>query len=498
MEFVIKKVDWVSPHALFEIFRSDYASLLHSGKNGQYSILGLDPFLRIRSKNSDTEVFQNDTVTHYSGDPLILLREKISEMAPKFRRDFFADLPFIGGAMGYFSYDFGVTFENIKQRVKDDLLTPDLFFVFPSKIFVFDHEKRQIYLLLYGQNRTALSQGLQAIEERLQSKTDDRYDDDLSIDRTLLRNFPVHYNVDRRRRTHSKPLAQVASDVLTRLQSKHIESNLTFPQYLKKIGKIQEYLRKGETYQVNFSQRFCVDVDSDPFLIYKRISTLNPSPFQAYFEFPDIRIVSASPERLCRLYLSGKQWIVETSPIKGTVLRGKTSQIDEENRLKLLHSLKDRAELDMIVDLARNDIGRVCVHGSVRVTDHRRTEEYSHVWHTVSDVSGILAPQHAFVDVIRSAFPGGSITGCPKKRTMEIIDELEDYKRGIYTGSCGYIGYDGAMDFNIMIRTIAFKDGKAYFQAGGGIVADSEAEKEYQETLHKAAAMRESILLASP
>ena len=252
---------------------------------------------------------------------------------------------------------------------------------------------------------------------------------------------------------------------------------------------MKKFLLEGETYQTNFSQRFQANCTADPWLIYKKLTTLNPSPFACYFDYPDFQIASCSPELL--LKKTGRK--IETWPIKGTVKRGKNEKEDAKLITQLLNSEKDEAELNMIVDLERNDLGKVSETGSVKVESHREIQKYSHVIHTVSKISGQLHYQKDFFDAFASLFPGGSITGCPKKRTMEIIDKLEDYHRGVYTGSAGYINFSGDGILNILIRTFLFKNNNCYFNSGGGIVIDSQAEAEYEESLHKAEALKKAL-----
>ena len=271
-------------------------------------------------------------------------------------------------------------------------------------------------------------------------------------------------------------------------------------EYEKNIAKIHELLRAGETYEVNFAQRFSGEFDGDPLEVFRRLNEANPSPHACYFNFDPITVVSCSPERLVlgRRVLNPKKeerMLLETRPIKGTVPRGTTPGEDAKYIEQLLASKKDEAELNMIVDLARNDLGRVCETGSVEVTEHRAVESYSHVHHTMSNVRGVLRKDLDWVDAMEALFPGGSITGAPKYRTMQIIDNLEPCLRGIYTGSAGYIDEDGQFDFNILIRTIAFnrETQKYSYHSGGAIVTDSVAKEEYQETLQKAAALKNAL-----
>lgn len=272
------------------------------------------------------------------------------------------------------------------------------------------------------------------------------------------------------------------------------KSNFSKKTYLEKIRAIKEYLYAGETYQVNFSQRFETQFDGDAFDLYQKITSINPSSFQFFMETPEFAVISNSPERLMRI---SADRAIETRPIKGTAPRGKTPEEDAQMEVALLASQKERAELTMIVDLARNDLGKICRPGSVEVTEHRTVERYSHVMHTVSNVRGRLENNADWYDALRALHPGGSITGCPKLRTMEIIAQLENCPRGIYCGTAGYIDISGACDFNIMIRTMLLeksgKGGKLTFHGGGGIVVDSDPLKEYEEVMQKSQAILAAI-----
>ncbi len=259
------------------------------------------------------------------------------------------------------------------------------------------------------------------------------------------------------------------------------------------MATAREYICAGDIFQVNLSQRFEVGLNISPYKLYQRLRRINPAPFACYLNFKDINIVSASPERFLRVR---SDW-VETRPIKGTRPRGKTEAEDKTLAQELLSSVKDRAENVMIVDLERNDIGRVCRYATVRVTELAILEKFPTVFHLTSTVVGRLRPDKGRVDLLKAAFPGGSITGAPKVRAMEIIDELEPTRRSVYTGSIGYLSFAGDMDLNIVIRTILVKGGKAYFQVGGGIVYDSEPEAEYQETLDKGKALIQALKLSS-
>jgi para-aminobenzoate synthetase component 1 len=264
-----------------------------------------------------------------------------------------------------------------------------------------------------------------------------------------------------------------------------IKKQFSEEHYCKSVQRAIDYIFAGDIFQVNFTQRFQGELHEPPYQLYKRFRSINPAPYGCYLHFPDVIVASGSPERF--ILVRGRQ--VETRPIKGTRPRCGDLEKDQKSRAELLVSEKDRAELVMIIDLERNDLGRVCEIGSVRVPDLITLEEYPTVYHLVSTVVGTLRPGDTAIDLIKAAFPGGSITGAPKIRAMEIIDELEPVRRGIYTGSIGYIDFSGDADFNIVIRTFVIKGNQVYFQAGGGIVSDSSPQQEYQESLDKARAL---------
>lgn len=468
MQFILEKEEqWVSPVHFFEMVRGRDAILLHSADKARYSIIGFDPFC----------VMKNETLEN--------LHAFLASLHVSLRHKFLPDIPFFGGAIGFFSYDYGAGLQDVSQKVRDDLRCPDSYFLFPGKVAVFDHEKRVVYFISWGKDRMSAEVGLKNLQKII-PEIFKKFPQDIS-------HVSHHYNAERERRGKNEKISTIAERIFPKKHASKPVSNLTQEQYCEKIQQVKNFLCSGDTYQVNFSQRFSAEIENDPWDIYKRVTNLNPSPFSAFLETPDFSVVCNSPERLVRVFFQEKKFFIETRPIKGTIRRGKTPQEDEDLRQTLLASCKDRAELVMIVDLARNDLGRVCVPGSVFVNEDRVIEGYSHVWHTVSNVRGQLRKDVNFPDIFRAIFPGGSITGCPKKRTIEIIDTLEDFKRGVYTGSMGYIGFDGRMDFNIMIRTLFVKNGMGYLHVGGGIVMDSEPRKEYQETLDKAGAFIQSL-----
>jgi para-aminobenzoate synthetase component 1 len=267
------------------------------------------------------------------------------------------------------------------------------------------------------------------------------------------------------------------------------QSNFTRQGYLAAVEKARQYIIAGDIFEVNLSQRYTAEFHGDPFRLYLKLREINPAPFAAYLNFPEVKVISASPERFLRLQGD----LVETRPINGTIRRGRTPQEDRENAQWLLNSEKNRAENIMIVDLERNDLGRVCRYGSVKVTELAVLETFPTVFHLTSTVTGRLRENTGRADLLKATFPGGSITGAPKVRSMAIIDELEPTRRSVYTGSLGYFSFDGDLDLNIVIRTFLVKDKKAYFQLGGAVVYDSDPQAEYQETLDKGRALFQAL-----
>ncbi len=411
---------------------------------GRYSIIGFEPFFVLRTKDKE--------------NPFLKLRELIN----KFNIQGINKIPFLGGAVGYFSYDLGSILERKSNPSfrNDDLFLPSSIIGFYDSGIIFDNAKKLM---------TAFSTGIP--EKGLLAKKRARYRLKQITD-NLANDIKV----------------EVVRKVNGNIES-HVESNFKKEEYLKAIKKAKDYIRKGDIYQVNLSQRFKTSCNTDSFTLYSRLRDISPNPFGAYFDFGDFQILSSSPERF--LYFDGHR--VVTRPMKGTRPRAKNISRDKTLRNQLIDSQKDKAELLMITDLERNDLGKVCKYSSVRVKRLRCVEDYATVFQTTSEVEGILHKDRDRVDLIKACFPGGSITGCPKIRAMQIINELEPTKRNIYTGSLGYLGFNNTMDLNIVIRTIVKKNNNVYFGVGGGIVWDSNPVKEYEETLVKAKALIQAL-----
>jgi len=426
-------------------------SALHYKDMGRYSFLGCDPFLIFKSKKDRITLADgNGCVETRHGDPFSALKEIMSRYKIA---EFDSTLPFISGGVGYFSYDLKDHIEVLPDVAVDDLGMPEAIFCFYDVVIIYDHAAGKTCIASSGLPETDEPARRTRSRARLEACKADLDKSSLSI-----------------------------PGISGPSEAPCIRSNFSKENYVEAIRKAKEYIRRGDIYQVNLSQRFEAALVEDPYDLYLRLRNESPAPFGAYLNYGDIAILSSSPER----FLFKRGDYIETRPIKGTRPRGEDAFEDARLEGELVASAKDRAEHVMIVDLERNDLGRVCEYGSVFPTEFVSLEKYATVFHLVSTVSGKIRKDADAIDCLKAAFPGGSITGAPKIRSMEIIEELEQVKRAVYTGAIGYIDFRGNMDTSIVIRTFLVKGGKVYFQVGGGIVADSDPEAEYEETLHKA------------
>ncbi|MFI5184096.1 MAG: aminodeoxychorismate synthase component I [Vicinamibacteria bacterium] len=433
-------------------------SVVPSEPLGRYSYLTADPWRVLRTKGA-------------AEDPLVLVEGALARHRVEPR----ADLPpFQGGVAGYFSYDLCHHLERLPSPRFDDLDLPDLCLGLYDWTLAWDHADGRTWLVSTGLPEDGPAR-LARAEERADTV------------RRRLGGRPIELSSPDR-----APSVRRASGPTTHEVGgwPGVVSTFSREEYLRAVEHVREYIRAGDLFQANLSQRFETRMDDHPFALYSRLRDRNPAPFAGYFDFGDGSVASASPELFLRL--TGDR--VETRPIKGTSPRGWTPRHDSALGVALAESEKDRAENVMIVDLLRNDLSRVCRDHTVDVPELCRIERYATVHHLVSTVLGRLRPGLGAVDLLRATWPGGSITGAPKVRAMEIIAELEPTRRGVYTGSLGYISFGGAMETNIAIRTFVVKDGRAWFQAGGGIVADSDPEREYAETLDKARGMVAAVV----
>jgi para-aminobenzoate synthetase component 1 len=417
-------------------------SAVPGAADGRYSILAADPYVTLRTRGEVTTIARRDGASRIAREaPLELLELELGEPSAGF-----AGLPFCGGALGYFGYDLGRRYEKLPQIAAADIDMPELAVGLYDWAVVIDHLERRSWLVGQGRDPETFA-NWDSLVERLHTQ-----------------------------RVTPAPPFKVLSPV---------SSSFDRAAYAAAFRRVQDHIRRGDCYQVNLTQRFRARAEGDAWHAYLRLREINPAPFSAFLAFPDGKVLCSSPERFLRV--TGGE--VETKPIKGTRPRVADDVRDRALADELRASAKDRAENVMIVDLLRNDLGKSCVPGSVHVSKLFDVETFAHVHHLVSTVLGRLAPGKHPLELLAGAFPGGSITGAPKVRAMQIIEELEPYRRGVYCGCIGYVGFDGNMDLNIAIRTLVQHGDYVYAWAGGGVVADSEVDAEYQESLDKAGAL---------
>ena len=430
-----------NPFYVYNIFKDELNSVfLDSSKEdknlSKFSFIGINPFCNFTYKNGKGYINGEEM---QEKDPFIALEKLVN----KYKINYDSSIPFIAGAIGYFSYDIGRTIEVLPSTAKKELEIPDAIFNFYNNLIIFDLQNKKTFISSLG-----MGEEIEDIEEKL------------------------------------KDYKEILEPNILESNNKFI-SNFEKEDYEKEISKLREYIRSGDVYIANMTRQVWCYNKEDSFSIYEKLRSINKAPFSVYMNFKDFQVISSSPER----FLYVKDGIVHTRPIKGTRPRGKNSLEDMKNRKALENSEKDKAELLMIVDLERNDLSKVCKPNSVKVTELFKIEEYATVFHLVSTIEGELEEGVSAVKCIRECFPGGSITGAPKIRAMEIIEELEKIRRNLYTGSIGYFDLRGNCDFNIVIRTIIKKDDKAYFGVGGGITWDSKEEDEWFETIDKGKAL---------
>ncbi|MDD3840782.1 MAG: aminodeoxychorismate synthase component I [Clostridia bacterium] len=449
MNTVIKELGNYKPIShIFKLFyKEKNAVFLDSSLEneiGRYSIIGINEYLTLILK--DGHFFINGVESKNN------FEEYLEEYILNEMEENLSSLPIVKGGIGYFSYDYGRSIEKISTRHDDTDNIPECIWNFYDNFIIEDLKEKKVYLIANGKTEHA-EKSIKQLEEKIDSFL-----------------FAEEDNIKSHGEIEVKP---------------NFEKN----EYMNTIKKMKDYMIEGDIYIANMTQKFKVISNNTPYQFFTKLRKDNPSTFGGYFNYGSFQIVSASPER----FMFMKDGIIHTRPIKGTRKRGETKKEDEQLKKELEDSNKDKSELLMIVDLERNDLNKVCEEHSVVVNQLFNVESYATVYHLVSDISGKIRQSYTVIDVIRASFPGGSITGAPKHRAMEIIDELEHGVRGLYTGSIGYISLDGNFDFNIAIRTAVYKDGYYYIGAGGGITCESELEFEYEETLQKAKALLEAL-----
>ncbi|HEV8662509.1 MAG TPA: anthranilate synthase component I [Candidatus Methylomirabilis sp.] len=463
--------DMETPVSAFrKIDSGEYAFLLESVQGGEkwarYSFLGSHPLLVVRTKGARVELLRGGEVQPLPmpADPLALLKAQLAPYRP-------VRVPgsprFFGGLVGYLGYDAARFFEKLPDATRDDLDLPDACFLFTDTLLIFDNLRQRITVVSNAHITDPSPDGLErAYEEAVQSIE--------AIVGELRKPVPV--------RPPASPAGPRAAP----------RSTLTREAFEEAVRRCKEYVRAGDIIQSVLSRRLEVSTNAEPFDIYRALRIINPSPYMYYLRLGDLRLVGSSPEVLVRLEEGG----IDLRPIAGTRPRGRDEAEDRRLEQELLADPKERAEHIMLVDLGRNDVGRVAEVGSVEVNELMVTERYSHVMHIVSNVRARLRADRDAFDLLRACFPAGTVTGAPKIRAMEIIEELEPVKRGPYAGAVGYFSFSGNMDTCITIRTILCRPGRAYIQAGAGIVADSDPAREYQETASKAEAMLRAVAMA--
>ena len=462
--------DTLTPVSAFQkVSETDYAFLLESADGGEkiarYSLIGSNPFSGFKCKGFNVEIFNNKEITRLeTTDPIKVLEQQISKFSPVCVNG----LPdFFGGAVGYSSYDSVRYVENLPETTIDDLNLPDMYFMFYDEIIIFDHLNKTIKVVCAAY-----------LDER---DIQDVYEDAVNkID-----------NVINKLRT---PVMTLSDDITEKgdLNIK-FSSNFKEPDFLQAVETCKEYIRAGDIIQAVLSQRLQTQINAKPINIYRTLRVINPSPYMFYIKMKDLELIGSSPEVMVKV----EDGSINVRPIAGTRRRGRTTEEDELLAKELLSDPKELAEHIMLLDLGRNDVGSVSQYDSVSIDEKMVIEKYSHVMHITSSVSGKLRNDKNAFDGLRACLPAGTLSGAPKVRAMEIIDELEQTRRGPYGGAVGYINFFGDINTCITIRTIVLKNGKdAYIQAGAGIVADSIPEMEYQETLNKAKGLLRAIEVA--
>jgi len=450
MKTLVKKLDFYKPSAqIFRIYHQEECAVfldssLHN-ELGRYSIIGLNPYMELKEK---------DTVCFCNGKPLPTpFWQSLAQCLDENKEENTTGLPLIAGAIGYFSYDYGRGYESISTQHKKSQDIPEAYFCFYDNFLIEDCENKALYLT---------ARGILNNQEKSMLEITARIKGDVNIQ---------------------------GNTSYYKCTSKLFTANFEKEEYKAAIERMIQYIIEGDIYIANMTQQLMIKSKKAPYEVFQYLRNHNPAPFGSYMNYGDFQVISASPERFLRL----KDGWVETRPIKGTRKRGNTPKEDALLKKELQSSEKDRSELLMIVDLLRNDLSRVCEPGSVKVRKHFAVETYATVFHLVSTIVGRLQDGYGIMDLIKATFPGGSITGAPKIRAMEVIDELEHGQRGLYTGSIGYLGLDGSCDLNIVIRTAVYQKGRYCLGVGGGITCESESEFEYEETLQKAKAVLEAI-----
>ncbi|NQX49585.1 anthranilate synthase component I family protein [Paenibacillus tritici] len=471
---------------------SPYSVVLESGKGGRYTYLGLHPVSILEGRGDSAEGYtpsgrsKGETqAAVLDGPPLEVLQEWMSEyVSPRLHLPGLP--PFTGGCIGFLGYDVARSLEKLPSLARNHPEFPDYLFMRLEEVWIYDHHEEMLYCAVHVPVPDTAIGNPEALRTLYKAAVN-------RAERMLEQWSHIHASAEPEEAVtarYAELTRRVEAETDITGEWSGMSSDFSAQQFQQAVAKVQEYIRAGDVFQVNLSLRQEAQLNSPPEDVYEWLRRLNPSPYMGLLRTPGFALSSASPELLVKLH--GDK--VSARPIAGTRRRGHTPAEDAAMEAELRGSEKEIAEHIMLVDLERSDIGRVAAYGTVSVPELLTVERYSHVMHLVSQVEGIVAPDKDAYDVIAALFPGGTITGAPKVRTMEIIEELEPVRRGPYTGSMGWIDYNGNMELNIIIRTLAVKDGMGYIQTGAGIVIDSDPYREYRECHNKAKAVVKAIL----
>ncbi|GAB3790872.1 anthranilate synthase component I [Virgibacillus kimchii] len=446
-----KNADTLTPIIIFNRLTGEKRFLLestiHHDKKGKYSFIGTGPYQEIMGSGQETTDIHHEKQTRVTvkQSPLAYLEKQLPKL------DLDLPLPFYGGAIGYIGYDTIRSYEAIGKDLPDDIDMPDIHFMLFKNIIVFDHKKEEIYLIATNPDDETETQ----LEKRLEQ-----------LNRKLTK------------QKKEQPMKQ---------QKLHFRPEIPRENFLNKVRQAKEHIQKGEVQQVVLSQRMTAEMDGDPFSFYRMLRKSNPSPYMFYIDFDSYTLLGSSPESL--IQSKGKE--IMTNPIAGTRPRGKDRAEDEALTRELLTDQKEVAEHEMLIDLSLQDFENICETGSIEIPTKMEVEKYEHVMHIVSEVKGYLKKDHTSFDALTSCLPAGTVSGAPRRRAMQIINTLEEKKRGVYAGGIGYINFSHDLNITLAIRSLVIKEKTAYLQAGAGIVSDSVAEKEFDETIHKARSLTE-------
>ncbi|MEH7346660.1 anthranilate synthase component I [Bacillus sp. JJ1532] len=452
-EIIISEIegDTLTPILIYQRLKGTkkflFESSLKHEKAGRYSFIGTDPVIELIGEEDSSTILSAKGRKRIQKHPL----EVLKDILPPIEQDEIGNFPFCGGAVGYVGYDVIRQYENIGKAPKDELHIPDVHLMFFEEVVVFDHLEQKVYLI----------------------------------------SIPLFSELSELQSLHDKRLEEIQHGKVNSEPSEvslsTFKASIKREEFIEKVKRAKEHIVEGDIFQVVLSQRLQGTITGDPFSFYRKLRVQNPSPYMYYLDFEGYKIAGTSPESLIKVN-DGK---VTTNPIAGTRPRGKSEVEDHSYEKDLLVDEKELAEHRMLLDLGRNDLGRVCELGSIEIEKYMKIEKYKHVMHLVSEVSGILKKDLSAIDALIACLPAGTVSGAPKIRAMEIINELEEVKRGVYSGAIGYFSANGSMDFALAIRTMLIKDQKAFIQAGAGIVHDSVPEKEFEETIHKLRAFLE-------